>query len=118
MRRLIRAVINSTNGLKTIIRSETAFRQELVVLIFAVPLAFLVTANIWKRLALIVAVMLILVVEILNTCIENVSDRISLKPDPQIGRIKDMGSAAVGITILIAAVVWAVAIAERLHLFQ
>jgi diacylglycerol kinase (ATP) len=114
---LVHAVINSANGLKAIIRSETAFRQELVLLILAVPLACLVTAEGWKRLALIVAVLQILIVEVLNTCIEKVLDRISLRPDSQIGRIKDMGSAAVGIAILIAITIWAFAIAERLHLF-
>jgi diacylglycerol kinase (ATP) len=77
MERLLRAAVNSWNGLIAATRSEEAFRQELVVLLLAVPLAFLVTEGTWKRLALIVSVLLLLVVELLNTAIEKLADRVS-----------------------------------------
>ncbi len=57
-----------------------------------------------------------LVVELLNTAIEKLADRVNLAVDPQIGRVKDMGSAAVGLTLLIAAATWLLALAELLGL--
>ncbi len=82
----------------------------------AVPLAFLVAEEAWKRLALIGVVVFVLVVELLNTAIEKLADRVNLAIDPQIGRVKDMGSAAVGLALLMAAATWLLALAERLGL--
>jgi len=114
MDRLWRAVINSWNGVRFALRSEAAFRQELAVFVPAVPLAFFITENSWKRLALIGVLLLLLVVELLNTAIEKLSDRVNMAIDPQIGRVKDMGSAAVGLALLIAGAVWLLALAERI----
>jgi diacylglycerol kinase (ATP) len=116
MERLLRATINTWHGLIAAARSEEAFRQELVALVVAVPLAFLVTNEAWKRLALIGVVVFVLVVELLNTAIEKLADRVNLAVDPQIGRVKDMGSAAVGLALLIAAIAWLLALAERFGL--
>jgi diacylglycerol kinase (ATP) len=113
MDRLIKATINTWNGLRFAARSEAAFRQELVLLVLAVPLAFVVADGAWKRLALIGVVVLLLVVELLNTAIEKLADRVSLQIEPQIGTVKDMGSAAVGLSLLVAAAVWLLALAER-----
>ena len=87
-----------------------------IVLIIAVPLAFIVSETAWKRLLLIGVVLLLLVVELLNTAIEKLADRVNLAIDPQIGRVKDMGSAAVGLALLIAAMAWLLALAERIGL--
>jgi len=114
MDRLLRAVINSWNGVRFALRSEAAFRQELAVFVPAVPLAFFIAEQSWKRLALIGVLLLLLVVELLNTAIEKLSDRVNLAIDPQIGRVKDMGSAAVGLALLIAGAVWLLALAERI----
>ena len=114
MERLLRATVNTWNGLIAAARSEEAFRQEIVVLVLAVPLAFLVTEAAWKRLALIGVVLLLLVVELLNTAIEKLSDRVSREIDPQIGRVKDMGSAAVGVSLLMSGAFWLFALAERM----
>jgi diacylglycerol kinase (ATP) len=116
MERLLRAAVNSWNGFLAAMRSEEAFRQELVVLLVAVPLAFLVAEAAWKRVVLIGVVLLLLVVELLNTAIEKLSDRVSREIDPQIGRVKDMGSAAVGLTLVIAGLAWFLALAERIGL--
>src|SRR5262245_51128752 len=116
MERLLRATVNTWHGLIAATRSEEAFRQELVALVLAVPLAFLLAGEAWKRLALIGVVVFVLVVELLNTAIEKLADRVNLAVDPQIGRVKDMGSAAVGLALLIAAVTWLLALAERLGL--
>ena len=116
MERILRATINTLHGLRHATRSEAAFRQELAALVLAVPLAFVVADEAWKRLSLIGVVVLLLVVELLNTAIEKLADRVSLEIDPQIGRVKDMGSAAVGLALLIAGAVWLLALAERLGL--
>jgi diacylglycerol kinase (ATP) len=116
MERLLRATINTWHGLLAAARSEEAFRQELVALVLAVPLAFLLAEDTWKRLALVGVVVFVLVVELLNTAIEKLADRVNLAIDPQIGRVKDMGSAAVGLALLIAGITWLLALAERFGL--
>ena len=116
MERLLRATINSWRGLLAATHSEEAFRLELIALVLAVPVAFLQAEQAWKRLALIAVVAFVLVVELLNTAIEKLADRVNLAIDPQIGRIKDMGSAAVGLALLIAVMAWLLALAERIGL--
>ena len=114
MNRIWRAVINSWNGLVAVTRSEAAFRQELVVLALSIPLAFVLTNDVGKRFVLIGMIVIVLVVELLNTGIEKLGDRITREQDEAIGRIKDMGSAAVGISLLFTAAVWLWALIERL----
>jgi diacylglycerol kinase (ATP) len=116
MERLLRATVNTWKGLIAATRSEEAFRQELVALVFAVPIAFVVADDPWKRVALIGVVLLLLAVEMLNTAIEKLADRLTTEHDPQIGRVKDMGSAAVGIVLLLAGMIWILALAERVGL--
>jgi diacylglycerol kinase (ATP) len=116
MTRLWRATINTWNGLAAAARSEMAVRQELVALALAIPLAFVLADGAWKRLALIGVVLLILVVELLNTAIEKLADRVTRERDPQVAFVKDMGSAAVGLSLLIAAAMWLLALSERLGL--
>jgi len=80
----------------------------------SVPAAWLIGATMMRRVELVCAVALVLVVELLNTAIEKLSDRLTMDHDPQIGRVKDMGSAAVGIMLLMSALFWVFAIAERM----
>jgi len=114
--RLWRAALNSWNGLRVVARSEQAFREEIIVFVIAVPLAFMLASEAWKRLALILVIVLIMIVELLNTAIEKLGDRVSQEHDPRMGLIKDLGSAAVGLSLLFAAAVWLLALAERLGL--
>ena len=116
MERLLRATINTWHGLRYALSSEAAFRQELIVLLLAVPLAFIVATDTWKRFLLIGVVVFVMVVELLNTAIEKLADRLTLDRDPQIGRVKDMGSAAVGVALLMGATFWVFALAERMGL--
>lgn len=116
MLRLLQAARNSWNGLIAATRSEQAFRQELVVFVLAVPLAFVIATGTWRRLALIAVLLLVMIVELLNTAIEKLSDHVAPERHPDIGRIKDMASAAVGISLGIAGLVWLVALGERLGL--
>ena len=117
MDRLLRATVNTWNGLIDAARSEAAFRQELVALAISVPLALLVADGAWKRMLLIGTVALVLIVELLNTAIEKLADRVTTAREDQIRKVKDMGSAAVGLALLIAVAVWLLALAERLGLF-
>jgi diacylglycerol kinase (ATP) len=114
--RLWRATINSRNGLLFAFRSEQAIREELVALLLSVPVAWLIGATAMRRVELVCAVALVLVVELLNTAIEKLSDRLTMDHDLQIGRVKDMGSAAVGVTLLMASGFWLFALVERIGL--
>lgn len=114
MLRFWRATINTRNGLAFAIRSEQAVREELVALALSLPLAWLIGVTTMRRIELIAAVVLVLVVELLNTAIEKLSDRLTTEHDPQIGRVKDMGSAAVGVALVMAGLFWLFAIAERI----
>lgn len=114
MLRAWRATVNSWNGLAFAIRSEQAIREELAALILSVPLAWLIGTTPARRIEMVAVILLLLVVELLNTAIEKLADRLTTDHDPQIGRVKDMGSAAVGVTLIIAGVVWLFALAECL----
>ena len=118
MLRLWRATVNSRNGLIFAVRSEQAIREELIALALSVPAAWLTGATMMRQVELVCAVALVLVVELLNTAIEKLADRLTLDRDPQIGRVKDMGSAAVGVALLMAAAFWLFAIAERMGVIQ
>jgi diacylglycerol kinase (ATP) len=112
--RLWRATINTRNGLAFAIRSEQAIREELVALALSVPLAWLVGATTIRRVELVAAVAFVLVVELLNTAIEKLADRVTRAIDVEIGTVKDIGSAAVGLALLLAGAVWLLAIVQRL----
>jgi diacylglycerol kinase (ATP) len=112
--RFWRATINTRNGLAFAIRSEQAIREEIGALALALPLAWLCGVTMMRRVELVAAVVLVLIVELLNTAIEKLADRLTTDHDPQIGRVKDMGSAAVGVTLVMAALFWLFAIAERM----
>jgi diacylglycerol kinase (ATP) len=82
-------------------------------LVLALPLAWLIGATLMRRIELVAAVGLVLIVELLNTAIEKLADRLTTEHDTQIGRVKDMGSAAVGVTLIMAGLFWIFAIVER-----
>jgi diacylglycerol kinase (ATP) len=112
--RFWRATINTRNGLAFAIRSEQAVREELIALALALPLAWPIGMTTMRRVELVASVALVLVVELLNTAIEKLADRLTTERDPQIGRVKDMGSAAVGVALVMAGLFWLFAIAERI----
>ncbi|MGA2996013.1 diacylglycerol kinase [Bradyrhizobium sp.] len=114
MLRLWRATINTRNGLVFAIRSEQAVREELVALVIALPLAWLIGTTAMRRIELVAAVVMVLIVELLNTAIEKLADRLTTDHDLQIGRVKDMGSAAVGVALVTAGLFWLFSIAERI----
>ena len=115
--RFFRATINSYNGLVFAVRSEQAVREELVALILAMPAAWFVGATVMRAVELIATVVLVLAVELLNTAIEKLADRLTMDHDTKIKHVKDMGSAAVGVTLIMAGIFWLFAIAERVGVF-
>ena len=114
MVRFWRATINSYNGLIFAVRSEQAIREELVALVLSLPAAWLVGATVMRAVELVATVVLVLAVELLNTAIEKLADRLTMDHDTKIKHVKDMGSAAVGLTLLVAGAVWLLALAERI----
>jgi diacylglycerol kinase (ATP) len=112
--RIWKATVNSRNGLRFAFRSEQAVREEIFALILSVPVAWLVAATATRAVELVCSVAFVLVVELLNTAIEKLADRLTMDHDKQIGRVKDMGSAAVGVALLMAGAFWIIAVVERL----
>lgn len=107
MRRIVNATRFSLAGLRTAWRSEAAFRQECLSCALLVPLAFWLGTTPTERALLIGSCLLVLIVELLNTAIEYTVDRIGTDPHTLAGRAKDVGSAAVLVSLLLAGFVWA-----------
>src|SRR5690606_9226452 len=96
----------SRDGLAAAYRHEDAFRQEIWLAVVAIPLAVWLGESGLERALMICSVLLVLVVELLNSAIEATVDRVSLERHLLAKRAKDVGSAAVLIALLNAAVVW------------
>ncbi|MFZ1910405.1 MAG: diacylglycerol kinase [Burkholderiales bacterium] len=106
LRRLINATRYSLSGLAEAARHEDAFRQELILAAVLVPLGLWLGSNGLERALLAGSVLAVLVVELLNSAVEATVDRISLENHRLAKRAKDMGSAAVMLSLLSAATVW------------
>jgi len=105
-RRLLNALHYSCDGLKEAHRNEDAFRQEVLLALILLPLAFCLEPAAIGRALMIGSVLLLLIVELLNSAIEATVDRISLDDHRLAKRAKDIGSAAVLITIVNLVLVW------------
>jgi diacylglycerol kinase (ATP) len=106
LRRLLNAAAYSIAGFSAAARHEDAFRQELLLAAVLVPLALWFGANGVERAVLVGSVLLVLVVELLNSAIEATVDRVSLDDHRLAKRAKDIGSAAVMLSLVNVAVVW------------
>ena len=104
--RVINAAGYSWAGLQAAFRHEDAFRQEVFLLVVLVPLALYLGDTGLERALLIGSLLLVLIVELLNSAVEAAVDRISLDHHELIKRAKDMGSAAVMIALVNVGVVW------------
>ncbi len=111
--RWLAAFTNSYNGLLYGLKNEVAIREELLLLVVSIPLAFLLTDSTVWRLAMIVSVAVVLVVELLNSAIEATLDLLHESYHPLAKAAKDMGSLAVLVSLLAAIAVWVVAIIQR-----
>ena len=106
LKRIWLATLNSRRSLLWLVRNEAAFREELALLLILGGASFALDITALQRCALIVALLQVLLVETLNTAIETTIDRIDLERHPLSGLAKDLGSAAVFISLTIAAVIW------------
>lgn len=106
LRRVLLAAKYSWQGFRTAYRKEEAFRQETWLAVVAIPLGLYLAEGGVERSLLVGSILLVLIVELLNTGIENVVDRVGMDPHKLSGRAKDMGSAAVFASLVLAAFVW------------
>ena len=114
MQRLIDAFFNSVRAFRKLAVSEKAFQQELMLLALALPLGWFVSIS-WRGYALLIgAVLLLIMVEVLNTGIEAACDAFSREFNMDIQLAKDCGSLAVLISVVIVAGVWGIALIERI----
>ncbi|WP_338766042.1 diacylglycerol kinase [Massilia sp. METH4] len=113
LKRILSAIHYSLDGLKTAWRYEHAFRQELVLFFFAALLALALPVSAFQKLVLVGVLVLVLIVELINSAIEAVVDRISLERHPLSKNAKDLGSAAVLLACLLAAATWGVVLFNR-----
>lgn len=106
IKRLIKATGYSFKGLCYAFRSEAAFRQESMAAAVLIPLALWLDVSPAERILLVMAVVLVLVVELLNTAIEAVVDRVGVEYHLLAGAAKDTGSAAVFLSLLLCVFTW------------
>ncbi|MET0002861.1 MAG: diacylglycerol kinase [gamma proteobacterium symbiont of Ctena orbiculata] len=114
IRRLANALGWSMKGLTATFEHEEAFRQEVYLLILLVPLGFWLGNNGVERALLVAPLLIVLIVELINSAIESVVDRISDEKHKLSGRAKDQGSAAVLISLLLVVLCWGSVLAGRL----
>ena len=113
--RLIRALGYSLAGIKAAFQNEAAFRLEVILFIFFAPLALWLGNNGIERALLLGSLLLVLIVEVINSSIEATVDRVGMEHHTLAGRAKDMGSGAVLLALVNAGLIWSLLLLDRLH---
>ncbi|HVV68869.1 MAG TPA: diacylglycerol kinase [Gammaproteobacteria bacterium] len=108
IKKIYRATIDSIAGLKAAFRFQLAFRLEVLFLCLGIILAPLLGKSLAQKFILISCLVLIIIIELINSAIETVVNRISLEHHELSGRAKDLGSAAVFVAVLNAIVIWGI----------
>ena len=108
IKRLTNATGYSLKGFCAAWQHEAAFRQEALLVTVLIPLACFVTENSLERLLLVGSLLIVLLTELLNSALETVVDRISYEHHELSGRAKDLGSAAVLVSLAIAGITWGI----------
>jgi len=108
-----RATGLALQGLLAAFRYEEAFRQEVFIAVFAIPVALLLHASTLGKIMMIASILLVLIVELLNSALESAVDHTSLEQHPLAKRAKDIASGAVFLSIVNAVVVWGLVIFQR-----
>ena len=111
--RIIKATGYSAKGLCSAWQHEAAFRQELILMLFLTPMAFVVGDGLTQQLLLLAVAWLVMIVEVLNSAVEAVVDRIGTEHHELSGRAKDLGSAAVFLALTLTVVVWSLTIVHN-----
>ena len=112
--RAIHAAKNSWHGLIYAFKEESAFRQELVLLVLLTPIAIILPVSLVEKALMIGSLFMVLVIELLNSSVEAAIDRISFEHHDLSKRAKDFGSAAVMLALLIALIIWFAVIYQEL----
>jgi diacylglycerol kinase (ATP) len=115
VRRIWNAALYSIAGIRATWKNEAAFRQELVLCVILIPAAFRVGDNAVEYALLVCSCLFVLVVELLNSAVEAVVDRIGIDRHKLSGRAKDMGSAAVFISLGMTILCWGLVIYENFY---
>jgi|SRR5471030_227263 len=115
LKRIFSAFLYSIDGFKSAWKHEHAFRQEVSLFVVGTIIALVLRISAFEKLMLIGVLMLILIVELINSSIEAVVDRVSLERHPLSKNAKDFGSAAVLLTCLLAAGAWGVVLFNRFY---
>ena len=110
---VLMATLYSWRGLRAAVRYEEAFRLELIAVLFLAPLALWLGQSGVERALLLGSLLLVLIVELVNSAIEAVVDRIGVEHHELSGRAKDIGSAAVFLSLLFVATVWGFILYDR-----
>ena len=113
LQRVWRAAGYSAAGLAAALRNETAFRQELALFVVLAPLGVWLGHDGVERALLVGSLVLVLIVELLNSAIEAAVNRVGREPHELSGRAKDLGSAAVFVSLLLVVSVWVLVLADR-----
>ncbi len=113
IRRIVNATRYSANGLRAAWQNEAAFRLELMLALPLIPLAIWLGQTAFERLLLICSCLLVLLVELINSAIEAIVDRIGSEQHELSGRAKDLGSAAVLVSLVIVVLIWATVAWQR-----
>lgn len=113
IKRIVNATVFSVAGLRAAWRNETAFRQECVLAAVLTPLGLWIGQNAVERSLLIRSCWLVLVVELLNSAVEAVVDRVGTDHHKLSGRAKDLGSAGVLVSLALTALVWGLILWDR-----
>ncbi|MEJ2509813.1 MAG: diacylglycerol kinase [Gammaproteobacteria bacterium] len=111
--RILDATRYSMQGLKAAFVNEAAFRQELLLCVVFIPVGLWLGVDGVERALLIGSLLLVLMVELLNSAIEAIVDRVDTDWSPLAGRAKDIGSAAVFISLLNAGAIWILVLADH-----
>jgi diacylglycerol kinase (ATP) len=115
LKRIFSALLYSIDGFKSAWKHEHAFRQEMVLFVAGSAVALALRISAFEKLMLIGVLVLILIVELINSSIEAVVDRVSLERHPLSKNAKDFGSAAVLLACLLAAAAWGVVLFNRFY---
>ena len=115
LKRIVSACLYSVDGLKSAWRHEHAFRQELMLFVVGAVVALTLPVSAFQKLVLMGVLVLVLIVELINSAIEAVVDRISLERHPLSKNAKDVGSAAVMLSCLLDGATWLVVLFNRFY---
>lgn len=111
--RIGRAFWNTMSGFREGLASEAAIKQEVALLIIALPVSFFIATSLWVWVALMGCLLMLLAAELLNTAIERLCNHVHPERHEAIKVTKDLASAGVFCVIVIAALTWIVAVADR-----